>query len=198
MRQAPKNGYTIAIDIDGVLFDFEEFFCERFGFDNRHMENLKMRYPKVPPSLIDEFVENPGTYENLSPIFGGMSCLLNQAKRMGFYVLLLTGRPKHLKDVTQASLDRYHASYHEIRYSQSKSLAIQEYNELFPFRPISLLIDDLAPNLVGLPVGVAGLAWEQPWNDGYFPRARYNHEMMRLEIKENANDTWKQFWKTED
>ena len=36
---------TIAVDIDGVLADFEKKFCEDFGEDNRHLYSFYGRYP---------------------------------------------------------------------------------------------------------------------------------------------------------
>ena len=188
--------YTIAVDIDGVLADFEGEFLDRFGYANRHMNSLSARYPETDVELIKEFVNSPSTYERALPIFGGLVALLGGAKANGFYVLLITSRPKHLAEVTKEWLEGYEAQYDEIWFSQAKSVAIQEYNEMYPHRKIILLVDDIIENVLELPEGTTGVVWEQPWNDGYYPRARYSEELMRVEIKPTETSDWKSFWES--
>lgn len=196
MKRNYKN--TIAVDLDGVVFDFESEFCDRFGYDNRHLFDLHSRYPKIDKDLINEFVSDPEVYENLLPIFGGI-LFLRLAKRLGFYIWLVTSRPKHLAEVTRNQLEGYDVPFHDITYTVDKSLAIQEYNEMYPNRPVRMLVDDSIKNLNGLnKLGIIPMAWEQPWNTGWYPRVRYNEENMKIEARFGESDNWKPFWENED
>ena len=107
--------HTIAIDVDGVLADFEGEFCDRFGAENRHNSNLHARYPDIDPDIINEFVASPDTYANSYPIFGGIH-LCNKARELGFYILLITSRPKTTAEVTRRWLEGYEVPYNDLIY----------------------------------------------------------------------------------
>ncbi len=184
---------TVFMDMDGVMADFEGGFCDAFGYDNRNLSNLADRYPNVPKDLIDEFVSTRENYESLLPIFGGAVLLPSILKQRGHYVVILTSRPKHLAEVTKEWLEGYSIEYNEIWYASKKGIAIQEFNEMYPGRKGFLLIDDIVSNFRNLPDGVQQLVWEQPWNEGYFPRMRYNDEKMRLEVKTDTESEWVRF-----
>lgn len=189
--------HTVAIDVDGLIFDFEGSFCDAFGHDNRHLYSPYQRYPKVDPDVITEFMNDPETYRTLLPMFGGIHLLVT-AKNLGFYVLLLTSRPKHLAEVTREALEGYDVPYNEIWYSKNKAMAIDEYNQMYPSRPVKLLIDDSIDNLKDLPSGVVGMAWSMLWNQGYYPRATYDQWDMRLVVKTDTVSDWKEMWKIGD
>jgi hypothetical protein len=174
----PKYDKTIAIDIDGVLADFEGEFCDKFGTANRELANLHKRYPKVDPDLIDEFINSPNSYKDLAPIFGGI-LLVNQARMKGWYILLLTSRPEYLAEVTKVWLEGYDIQYNDLWFTQDKAESISKYNRLYPGRHIWCQIDDIVTNLTKNPIGVA---WEQPWNQNYYPRARYNEITMEIDL----------------
>ena len=195
MARTYKN--TIACDLDGVVVDFEGSFCDIFGHDNREMSNLFKRYPKVDKVIIEELVNDPEAYRTLLPMFGGIDFLV-MARKLGFYILLLTSRPKHLAEVTRDTLEGYDIPYNEIWYAQNKALAIEEYNKMYPSRKISLLVDDMPENLTKLPEGVVGMAWEQPWNKNHYPRAKYDQESMKLVMKADIVSDWTEIWKVED
>ena len=81
-----------AFDLDGVLFDFERRFCQRFGTKNRHMYDLVSRFKNEGfEEDIVQFVKSPDTYFDLDPIFGGMRFLRDVAER-GFNIIYITGR----------------------------------------------------------------------------------------------------------
>lgn len=186
-----KYKYTVAIDIDGVIADFEGEFCDRFGDKFRELPDLFSRYPEIDPLIISEFVGSPDTYRNLAPLFGGF-LLTQQARGLGLYTVLMTSRPKHLAEVTREWLESHYIVYNEIWHVQNKALAIQDYNNLYPNRPIKALVDDLESSLTKLPTGVVGIAMEAPWNSSYPLHARYNAGLMRLEWNEGGE--WKPFW----
>lgn len=177
-----KYSKTLFVDIDGVVADFEGEFCERFGTNNRHMTSLYGRYPEVNSDLIDEFIQSSNTYQRLIPHFGGI-LLLNQAREDGFYVVLLTSRPKGTEEVTRLWLESYDVQYNELWFGRNKGLDLQDFNRMYPSRPALALIDDIPANFEQLPYRVTGIAWDQPWNQGYFPRMRYNEEKMLIEVQ---------------
>lgn len=173
-----KYNKTLAIDIDGVLADFEGEFCDRFGTDNRWYADLPSRYPRVDPELIDEFINSPATYKDLAPIFGGV-LLVNQARERGWYILLLTSRPEYLAEITRIWLEGYRVEYNDLWFTDDKQASVAKHNRLYPGRRIWCQIDDIVTNLGKSPVGVA---WEQPWNTGYYPRASYNEKTMEIDL----------------
>lgn len=188
-----KYSQTVLVDMDGVIADFESEFCDRFGYEHREMFNLSARYPEVDKSLIEELVASPYSYENLIPIFGGAVALLSNLRSRGFYTVIMTSRSKELAEVTREWLEGFEIQYNELWFAQNKAVAIQDFNQMYPSRKAFLLIDDCPANLGELPEGVTGVAWEQPWNDGYFPRMRYNSELMRIEVKNDTVSNWVKF-----
>ena len=185
------------MDIDGVLCDFETEFCEAFGYDNRNLYSLEARYPKTDPDLVKEFVNNPENYRNASPIFGG-NLLLNQLKSRGYYVLLLTSRPRMLKKVTIDWLKKYNIHYSELYFAQNKVEAMRDWHSINRELKLQIFVDDAVSTLKSValdyPIGsVAFLAWGQPWNEGYYPRLRYNEDTFQVEAN-MGNDEWKWIW----
>jgi hypothetical protein len=189
------NSISVAVDCDGVIANFEGEFCNRFGDANRHLFDLHKRYPEVDPELITEFVNSPDTYADLEPMFGGV-LLTNHLHRLGFNIVIMTNRPKAAQGYTKEWLENYHVPFTDLVFAKHKSETIEDYNRFYLNQPIKMLIDDLTLNLESLPTGVVGIAWEQPWNEGYYPRARYNPDNMKIEI---CNDTvsWKEMWRNE-
>ena len=169
---------TIAVDIDGVLADFESKFCEDFGEDNRHMYSLAARYPEIDPELIEEWVKNPENYVDLAPIFGGL-LFVRQAHQRGWYILLVTSRDKSLREVTRNWLAKYGVVYNEIMFTRAKALTIQDYDNLNPTRPVKIVVDDSVSVLESLPDKFS-VAWEQPWNISFRPSMWYSEVEMRI------------------
>lgn len=185
-----KTKPVMAFDLDGVIFDFEDAFCQAFGPNNRHMYDLWNRYPDVDRDLIMEWVKSPSTYADLLPNFGGIAAL-HTAQSLGFDVLFLTSRPECTNNVTQMSLEFYSLGHIPLMFTRNKTAFIIHHNQT-SLHPIRILVDDCADNLIGLPSGVVGLCWEQPWNEGVYPRARYNAELMRVEVKADTESKWKE------
>lgn len=184
-------------DIDGVLADFEERFCESFGDGYRHIYSLEARYPSVDPQLVEEFVNNPENYRDLTPIFGG-NLLLTQVKLRGYYIVLMTSRPRTLKNVTVDWLKIYNVHYNELVFSRNKVETLREFAAMNASLPLKLFVDDSVSTLERVkkeyPIGsVVCLAWGQPWNEGYYPRLRYNEEAMKVEANV-GNGKWKWIW----
>lgn len=179
----PKMKYrgTIAVDIDGVLADFEKKFCEDFGTDNRNMYSLEARYPDLDPELIREYVDNPENYTDLEPIFGGL-LFIRQAAQRGWYILLVTSRGKHLQEVTRNWLDRYGAQYHEIMFSKKKYESIRDWDRINPDKPVTIVVDDSVSVLESMPEKYC-VAWDSLWNIEFYPRMWYSTFQMKLMIE---------------
>lgn len=174
---------TIAVDIDGVLSNFEEKFCQDFGDANRHLYSLEARYPNLDPELIREYVANPENYRDLAPIFGGLM-FIRQAHQRGWYILLVTSRDKSLREVTRNWLDKYGAVYHEIMFAKNKKEAIADYDAIHPSRPVKIVVDDSVSVLESMPEKYS-VAWAQPWNSWHFPRMWYSDDGMKLMMSDN-------------
>lgn len=186
-----KYKHTVFVDMDGVIADFESEFCDRFGYDNRPLYNLSSRYPEIDQMLISEFVESPSSYERLIPIFGGAVALLGLLASRGAYIVILTARSKKLAQVTREWVEGYQLLFNEIWFAQDKGTAIQEFNKMYPNRKGILLIDDSPMNVNICPI--QSVVWEQPWNEGIYPRMRYNPENMSIEVKSDTVSEWKKF-----
>lgn len=169
---------TIAVDIDGVLANFEGAFCEAFGYDNRELYSLEARYPNVDPELIKEFVSNPETYKDLEPIFGGL-LFTRQAHSRGWYILLITSRDHSLHDVTLQWLERYGVVYDEIIFADDKKEAVESFDWFNPKIPVSIVVDDNIDVLNSMPDKYC-VAYDNPWTLEYYPCLWYSNLNMKL------------------
>lgn len=189
-----KKQKVVIFDIDGVLADFEGAFCEAFGNKNRHLYSLLARYPEVDPDLIGEWINDEENYSNLNPIFGGIT-LLNQVKARGFKVYLATARPKHLTNVTLAWLKLYNVQFDQLTVGVKHKPEL--VNDLCNMFDVQMVVEDSVSILSSIYVPsntkVVCLAWAQPWNDGYFPRAIYDEEKMKIMVNMGDNN-WRWIW----
>jgi len=183
------------VDIDGCLADFEGEFCERFGSENRHLVDLRWRYPNISPDLIDEFIESPETYRDLVPIFGGLY-LVSSFRKAGYGIILMTSKPPAAYKVTEHWLKSYYIFHDELIFTKDKRTAIDIWNKSHQDGNISIMVDDLLINFSLVPGNVNQYLWDQPWNSNgtinqQVPRLRYNEENMRLEIFDTVSKLWK-------
>jgi len=184
-------------DIDGVLADFEERMCEAFGYDNREMYRLEDRYPELDRGLIEEFSNSPENYRDLTPIFGGI-LLFTQIKLRGYYCVLATSRPRTLKSVTVDWLNRYNVRYEELIFTGNKVETIKDIESINADLSLKFSIDDSVSVLEKVQNvymnSVPVLAWGQAWNQGYYPRLRYNENRMKIEAQVGEGSNWKWIW----
>jgi len=183
---------TIVVDIDGVIADFESQFCNAFVHENRDMYSLEDRYPKTDPELIREYVANPENYKDLAPIFGGL-LFCRQAYQRGWYVVLMTSRGKHLQEVTRNWLAMYGAVYHELQFTSDKREAILDFDRLHPDYPVKIVVDDSVSVLNSIPEKYC-VAWEQPWNEKFYPSMRYSESKMQLVICRHPSEIYLGIW----
>lgn len=189
---------TIAVDIDGVLANFEGKFCEDFGDENRHLYSLEDRYPQLDPQLIREYVSNPENYRDLEPIFGG-ALFCHQAKQRGWKVLLLTSRGRATKEVTVSWLKKYSIEYDDLFFAKNKLDGLEDYNALNPTQKVSVVVDD-SPNVLNeLYPYYYTVAWSQPWNNN--PRCGhglswYDFENMKIMLWDYESEVIGNIWRS--
>ncbi len=190
-----KKQKVVIFDCDGVLADFEEAFCEAFGNKNRHLYDLTKRYPEVDRDLILEWVNDEENYRHLNPIFGGIT-LLNQLKSRGYIIGLVTARPNSLRKLTIEWLRLYNIDYDFLDTGATHKAELLNDFYQHSDSEISMVIDDSDDILIKtkklLPNTVC-LSWAQPWNDGYFPRAIYDREKMKIMV-DMGDGNWKWIW----
>lgn len=196
MNKKIKKQRVAIFDIDGVLANFEEKFCEAFGNKNRHLYDLFARYPELDESLLIEWLGDEENYKDLNPIFGGIS-LLNDLKSKGYYILLITSRPKSLQKVTTDWLKKYYLDYDELFFGKDKVEVTKSFQHLNDNKKVSIFIDDHLPTLRAMRESFKFpcVCWSQPWNtwDSYYPQAIHNQETFKIEI--NMGDgNYKWIW----
>lgn len=196
MNKKIKKQRVAIFDIDGVLANFEEKFCEAFGNKNRHLYDLFARYPELDESLLIEWLGDEENYGDLNPIFGGIS-LLNDLKSKGYYILLITSRPKSLQKVTTDWLKKYYLDYDELFFGKDKVEVTKSFQHLNDNKKVSIFIDDHLPTLRAMRESFKFpcVCWSQPWNtwDNYYPQAIHNQETFKIEI--NMGDgNYKWIW----
>jgi predicted methyltransferase len=185
---------SVVFDIDGVLADFEGAFCQTFGEYNRHLYGLEQRFPENLSKSIQNFVESPESYTDLSPIFGGI-VTLNQFKQRGYHILIVTGRDKSLRGVTRKWLSRYNVHYNDLYFSNNKLESIKDFQHVRSNLKVQYIIDDSVEVLdtVSDGLGIPALAWEQEWNKHYTPRIRYDQELMKV-VGTKDGTNWYPIW----
>lgn len=185
---------SVVFDIDGVLADFEGAFCQTFGDNNRHLYSLEQRFPENLTKSVYNFIVSLESYTDLSPIFGGIVAL-NQFRQRGYHILIVTGRDKSLRDVTKKWLSRYNVHYNQLYFAKNKLEAIKDFEFVHPNLKVQYIIDDSVEVLdtVSDGLGIPALAWEQEWNRHYFPKIRYDQELMKVVGTENGT-SWYPIW----
>ena len=187
-NRKPVYRGIVVFDLDGVLADFEGAFCEAFGYDNRHEYQLGKRYPEHADT-VSGWVQEPKNYAELAPIFGGVMWM-NQVMSLGFYTAIVTARPTSLKEVTENWLNKYNIRPHKVVHSTIKAAAIKEMVEELDL-PTTLFVDDNIHQLSlvrdEMP-WIECVAWEQPWNTGWMPRAHYDDKSYKIMVADRRKE----------
>lgn len=166
-----KEQLEIALDIDGVIADFEGYACHTFGNKNRHLSSLYERYPGKETE-IDNFLNNRATYYMLTPEPVGIQIAHWLMQRVNAYghrqnraqVTLLTSRPFRVYDVTKNWLKAEKVPYHKLEFSRTKVKWLEEH------RP-DIVVDDIIEVCEGAALKVPGITpvlISHPWNETPF------------------------------
>jgi uncharacterized HAD superfamily protein len=148
---------TIAVDCDGVVADFEGAFCEKFGYENRHLTSLEERYPNKS-YLIELFATLSKTYEKLNIIPVGVDIVRFLAKE-GFDIHIVTARPDYCVQVTGLWLKQNKIPFHFL------SCGIKnKFDYYMQLNPV-MIIEDIFDIAVGAArFGHISFLIDQPWN----------------------------------
>lgn len=148
---------NIVIDIDGVLADFESYFCWKFGWGHRELVSLDKRYPDQKDKIA-EFVKSKYTYKSLAPIQLGLD-IVKFLDEKGYNIEIVSSRPRGSFDVTYDWIKR-----RKIPFS---NLIIEHINKLDKIKKLNPLfaVDDLPVISKGCrDAGIPCILVEHPWN----------------------------------
>lgn len=146
----------VVVDVDGVLADFERYFCKTFGWERRELAHLESRYPKQAREIV-EFLNDPMTYKDLEPIQFGLS-IVDYLNRAGFEVHIVTGRPFGMEQLTKLWLGR-----HGVKYVGFKS-NVRKVGEIVSVRPLCAIDDLFTIHQALLFHNIKTLLVASPWN----------------------------------
>lgn len=155
----------VVLDVDGVLADFEGYFCEKFGDEHRELVGLEKRYPSQRESIM-RFVNSPETYRYLDALQVG----LDIAQFLSYEDVdlhIVTSRPMLTHRVTQEWLRRFHVPFTTLSTKRDKVAFIRA------LKPI-LAVDDIISVATDLHQSdIPTILVRHPWNDTpFFPRIR--------------------------
>lgn len=169
--QPRKEQLDVMLDIDGVIANFEGYFCRQFGSNNRHLVSLYERYPGKETE-IDNFVNNKATYYMLTPEFVGMDIAKWLMQRVTAYgvrrnrarVTIVTSRPLRTAEVTKNWLKAEKVPYHKLEFARNKVAWAVEHKP-------DIVVDDIIDVCEGAALKVPGLfpvLVAHPWNETPF------------------------------
>lgn len=145
------------IDIDGVLADFEGAFCEKFGWESRHLVRFEDRYPDRADE-IEAFVSSSKTYERLDILHLGVQ-IVKFLKHRGFDIHMVSSRPEYCSQVTGLWLKRNKIPFHFL------SVGIFNKFGYYANQNPALVVEDMydvAANCASF--GISTFLIDQPWN----------------------------------
>jgi 5'(3')-deoxyribonucleotidase len=179
----------VVFDIDGVVADFErklvKTLAEEFAGDdmlsNRDRFKLEDRYAGEMLRRAKQLTADPNFYYDVSSIPGAFS-FVSELMDNGFAVMFYSSRPVFMNNVTRRWLHKEFGSYFESSFGvfvgvQDKSYFLSELTG----STIEFVVEDNPEEIQTLKSnGFTVLTWENPWNEGIFPRLylRKDGELM--------------------
>jgi len=114
--------------MDGVLADFEGYFCDTFGDAKRTEVDLIKRYPNKEIEIY-HFLNDPFVYKDLQPLALGVS-IANWLYEEKYEIIIVTGRPKGIDFVSTAWLRKWQVPYYSFISDRPKTGRISLINPL--------------------------------------------------------------------
>lgn len=154
----------VVVDVDGVLADFEGYFCEKFGDKDRHLVGLEKRYPKQKDRIV-QFVRDKETYKYLDIIPLGVQ-IVEWLNHNACSIHIVSSRPIGTFSVTQRWLLDFHIPYTSLTVKSDKVATIRS------FQP-ALIVDDIisVAEECYQKFSIPAILVKQPWNEtAFFPR----------------------------
>lgn len=167
----------VVLDIDGVLADFEGYFCETFGEAHRDRVGLQARYPEQKEKII-RFVNSPETYRYLDALQVGLD-IAQWLSFEGISVHIVTSRPVGSHLVTQEWLHKFHVPFTSITTKKDKVAFIRSLKPALAVDDIISVANELYQS------DIPTILVRHPWNDTPFhPRIRtleeFKYEYERI------------------
>lgn len=150
------------LDVDGVLADFEDAFCEKFGYNGRHLVNLEERYPEYKDE-IEMFVMSSLTYESLDIIPLGVK-IARWCEDNGFDIYIVSSRPAYTVKVTGLWLKQNKIPFHFLEVGVQPKI-----NTIIRADPMFVVDDMLKVCEDCYRFNVYSVLFDQPWNQGEIP-----------------------------
>lgn len=155
----------VVLDIDGVLADFEGYFCETFGDAHRNLVGLQQRYPDQKDKIV-RFVNCPDTYRYLDALEVGLD-IAQWLSFEGVSIHIVTSRPVGTHLVTQEWLHRFHVPYVSLSTKKDKTVFIRTLKPVLAVDDIISVAQDLYQS------DIQTILVRHPWNETpFFPRIR--------------------------
>lgn len=153
----------VVLDVDGVLADFEGYFCQNFGYDHREYVGLQNRYPDKKQKIA-RFVQSKETYKYLDIIDLGLD-IANWLFYKDFQLHIVSSRPVGTYEVTKHWLWSYHVPFTSLTVRPDK---LQHIKALQP----DFVVDDIISVAEGCyQTSIPAILVKQPWNETpFFPR----------------------------
>ena len=195
----------VAMDIDGVLADFEGFLVEylkdvhpEYAQVNRDIYDLKHRYPSDVYEDVSRFVADPNAYYAVPRANDGFQ-FLNELSDEGVDVLLVTSRPIASETFTKRwvakQMKEWGMNYNDLR---GVSFAPNKSAFLFPMREhIAFLVDDNPEDVLeAQKFGLTAYSWVQPWNEHVYPKVFVTRDEYTMFQKDESTEA-RYFWEKE-
>lgn len=158
-----NNKVEVVLDVDGVLADFEGFFCEMFGSNHRELVGLEKRYPEKKDAIL-KFVRNPNAYKMLDVLPLGKE-IADWLVKQGITVHIVSSRPLGTFSVTQKWLKEKGIAYSSLTVKSDKVATIRSLQP-------ALIVDDIISVVEECyRLSIPGILVKHPWNETpFFPR----------------------------
>ena len=157
---------NIVLDIDGVIADFEGYFCKQFGDEHREKVKLEERYPEYSKG-ISLFTQSIVTYNNLQPLALGVKIAQYLDSQKEFDICLVSSRPTYCLESTNYWMKKNQIPYMTLSCGNDKIKRIMKLDPLFA-------IEDMGEEAIKMRyLGIPVILISQPYNKKYeadFPR----------------------------
>ncbi len=180
----------VVFDIDGVVADFEWKLVKTLAGEfpgnddftaNRDKFKLESRYTGEVLRRAKQLTADPNFYYDMNHVSGAFSFVTDLVDN-GFSVMFYSSRPTYMNNVTRRWLHKEFGWYFENSFGvfvgvRDKSFFLSELTG----STIEFVVEDNPEEIQTLKSnGFTVLTWENPWNEGIFPRLylRKDGELM--------------------
>lgn len=167
---------NVVIDLDGVVYDFERAFCEKFGWEHRELFKLEERYPDKSVE-IELFSTSGRTYRELCVMEDGGK-ITRFCQNAGHTINIISSRPFYMKELTREALLKDKIPFHKLEVGvMHKIFKIKQLKPLFVVDDMLSVVEECAE------VGIPSFLVDHPWNqkadlDGIIYRVKNFNEFL--------------------